>query len=116
MAELRRVKLGRASEQGGLMRRVRACVFVAVLVWLLVGGSAQAQAPKRIAPRVCCHGLLGDINGDGWVNALDFSVLNAAYGEAMHEAGYDRRADLTCDGRVDEDDLAVLQLQYWKRR
>ena len=65
--------------------------------------------------RVCCHGLLGDINGDKWVNALDFSVMHAAWATAEGDNRYNARADLTCDGRVDEDDFAVLHIMYWKR-
>jgi hypothetical protein len=93
--------------------------LLALIVLLLAGSGAQAERdpwPVQFpALRVCCHGLLGDANGDGWVNALDFSVMNAAYDSAEGDTHYNARADLTCDGRIDGDDLNVLQVMYWKR-
>ena len=95
----------------------RGLIVLGFLVCLGIGGDrVNAARPQPWAGRrTCCHGLLGDVNGDGWVNALDYSIMHAAYNTAEGEPRYSRRADLTCDGRVDADDLAVLRLQYWKR-
>ncbi len=99
------------------MRRWGIALLVLVVLLLAASGAQAAGWPPHWpAPgRVCCHGLLGDINGDKWVNALDYSILHAAYGSAEGNSRYNVRADLTCDGRVDDSDLDVLILQYWKR-
>lgn len=95
----------------------RKLIMLGVLICLGIGGDRvnAAGLQPRGGRRICCHGLLGDVNRDGWVNALDFSIINVAYGAAEGDPRYSRRADLTCDGRVDADDVAVLRLQYWKR-
>jgi len=95
-------------------------VLLLILAALLLAGSSvraeRGEWPMQFPqPRFCCHGLLGDLNGDGWVNALDYSVFHSAYGSQEGDAHYNARADLTCDGRVNGDDFDVFKLQYWKR-
>ena len=49
-------------------------------------------------------GILGDLNGDGQVNFLDFALMMAAFGE--HGTGL--KADLNGDGVVNAADLGIL--------
>jgi glucose/arabinose dehydrogenase len=53
-----------------------------------------------------CEPILGDLNGDGTVNAADLSILLAAWGTA------DPAADLDDDGVVGSADLTIL-LAAW---
>lgn len=50
------------------------------------------------------NGILGDLNGDGQVNFLDFALMMAAFG--AHGKGL--KADLNGDGIVNAADLAIL--------
>ena len=51
---------------------------------------------------------LGDVDGNGRVNADDLSDLLGAYGTAAGEPGYDPAADLDGNGAVDLGDLSLL--------
>jgi hypothetical protein len=51
----------------------------------------------------------GDANNDDRIDAIDASLLAAAFGTAQDEAGFDWRADFDQDGRVGEADQALLQ-------
>jgi Dockerin type I domain len=55
--------------------------------------------------------VLGDINGDSFVNCLDVSILKASFGRRPGQAGFDARADLNRDGLVDIRDLTLLTRQ-----
>jgi len=50
------------------------------------------------------NGILGDLNGDGHVNFLDFALMMGAFGET----GTDIKADLNGDHVVNAADLAIL--------
>jgi RHS repeat-associated protein len=47
----------------------------------------------------------GDVNGDGTVDSSDQSIINAAFGESVGDAGYQVEADLNFNGTVDLADL-----------
>jgi len=49
-----------------------------------------------------------DLNGDGIVNCIDVSIVKAAFGKRIGQAGYDSRADVNRDGTVDIRDLAAI--------
>ena len=90
-----------------------------LVVCLAFGGGVVAEKPKPVAapaPRapwgLCVTGFLGDMNWDYKVNILDFSILATAYGKRWNEAGYNRAADLSCDGVVDQVDFDILQRVY----
>ena len=53
--------------------------------------------------------LLGDVNGDGKVDASDVLIVKAAMGSVAGQPGYDPRADVIRDGTVDSADLAIVE-------
>ena len=60
--------------------------------------------------------LCGDINGDGWINSSDLSVVlqGQNYGKQTTVAGVNGKADLNGDGWVNSSDLSiVLQGQHY---
>ncbi len=59
------------------------------------------------------QGVPGDVNGDGVVDCADLSLVRAAFGTRVNQAGYNPRADFNGDGVVDIQDLAfdARQLQ-----
>ena len=52
--------------------------------------------------------LVGDVNGDGKVDAEDVAIVQAAMGTTAGMPGYDPRADVIRDGVVDNADLQVV--------
>ncbi|RLI41592.1 hypothetical protein DRO64_07315, partial [Candidatus Bathyarchaeota archaeon] len=60
--------------------------------------------------------LIGDINGDGFVDYKDLAVLGASYGRHEDEPMFNPLADLNGDSVVDYKDLAILGANYGKRR
>ena len=50
----------------------------------------------------------GDVDGNEVVNCLDLAVVRAAFGRAIGSKGFDSRADVTNDGRVDVRDLSAV--------
>jgi len=52
--------------------------------------------------------LLGDVNGDGIVDAFDLTVVAVSYGAFEGQPGFDPDADLTDDGIVDIRDLYIV--------
>jgi hypothetical protein len=50
----------------------------------------------------------GDADNSNVVNIADFSILAAAFGKALGQAGYDVRADFNRDGVVNITDFALL--------
>jgi len=51
---------------------------------------------------------VGDLNGDGKVDAEDVQIVKAALGTTAGMPGYDPRADVIRDGVVDNADLQVV--------
>jgi hypothetical protein len=45
-------------------------------------------------------GLLGDINQDGTVDIVDYTILFANFGKNANDAGADARADINNDGKI----------------
>ncbi|NLG29051.1 MAG: DNRLRE domain-containing protein, partial [Chloroflexi bacterium] len=62
-------------------------------------------------------GLLreGDANLDNWINALDFSILNATYWKQSGQAGFDARADFNDDAWINALDFSLLNSNYWQQ-
>ena len=54
----------------------------------------------------------GDLNGDNFVNLLDISVINAAFGSTAGDSNYNPIADLNCDGLVNVLDVSVLNTSF----
>lgn len=58
--------------------------------------------------------LIGDINGDGTINAQDLAILQQAYGSSQGSSNWNPNADLNHDNTVDEQDLYILSQNYGK--
>ena len=50
----------------------------------------------------------GDVNGDGAVNNADLNLVKGQLGKRSTDGGFDARADLNRDGRVDAVDLGMV--------
>ena len=89
------------------MTKILVAIFVVVALSLL------------FAP-IPAHAIAGDTNGDGTVNALDFSILAAAYLSypAEHHinppynARWDARADFNGDLIINALDFSILAMNY----
>jgi hypothetical protein len=59
---------------------------------------------------VTAPGIVGDFNGDGVVNFIDFAIFAAAWGSQAGDANWNPACDIsdTADGVIDEKDLAVF--------
>jgi hypothetical protein len=53
----------------------------------------------------------GDVDGDGKVDCTDISIVKAAFGKRVGQAGFDSRADVNHNGIVDINDLAFVSRQ-----
>jgi hypothetical protein len=54
----------------------------------------------------------GDANGDGVVDALDFFILERAWGTSIGQPNYDPRADFNNDGTVDALDFFIMERNW----
>ena len=54
----------------------------------------------------------GDINGDDFVNLLDFSVLTASFGAMVGEENYNSISDFNCDGTINIIDVSILASSF----
>ncbi len=52
--------------------------------------------------------LVGDLNGDGFVDCGDLAIIKAAFGTSTGQPGFDPRADVNGDGVVNIKDLAFV--------
>lgn len=83
---------------------------------ITAGQVARANAAINVnlkAYKVCaeCDGV-ADLNGDGVVNILDFSLLSTAFNCAMGDACYNPAYDLNCDGVINILDFSILSSQF----
>ncbi len=53
-------------------------------------------------------GAPGDVNGDGSVTCVDFSVVKASFGKYRGQPGYNPAADVNNDGVVNIQDLSIV--------
>jgi hypothetical protein len=81
--------------------QIKARSFVAGLAVSSFSTISYLGVGEAPSPR-----LIGDLNGDGKVNLIDFSILLAHWGQAWP------RGDLNGNGIVDLPDLSIL-LFYW---
>ncbi len=56
--------------------------------------------------------VLGDANGDGFVDYSDLVILATSYDKAAGESGFDLRADFDGNGAIGYGDLIVLAENY----
>ena len=52
--------------------------------------------------------LVGDVNGDGFVNCDDIAIVKASMGKRVGDPGFDPRADVNGDGVVNIRDLSFV--------
>lgn len=76
---------------------LRLILLAGLCAGLATLASARSTLDSQVEP------LIGDINGDGYVDEKDLFILLRLWGPS---------ADLNCDGRVDGQDLLIL-LQNW---
>ena len=57
-------------------------------------------------------GVTGDLNGDGIVDFHDLRILLASFGRSRGEQGFNQKADLDGNGRLDVLDLASLAKNF----
>ncbi len=58
--------------------------------------------------------MVGDINGDGHVNAADLALVAASWGRKTGDADFDPACDLNGDGRVSVADLNLMARNWGK--
>jgi hypothetical protein len=56
--------------------------------------------------------LMGDINGDGFVNGLDAVIMGGAFGTHPGEQGWTASADLNKDGWINAKDVVLLGMNF----
>jgi len=56
--------------------------------------------------------LMGDINGDGYVNILDAVILGTKFGLKTGDPGWDPNADLNQDGYINVKDVILLGMNF----
>jgi hypothetical protein len=56
-------------------------------------------------------GTIGDVNGDGQVSCADVIIIENSFGKLPGQPGYDGRADVNGNGRIDVIDLAMVTRQ-----
>ena len=72
--------------------------------------SSATTAPATASPAATTSNLMGDVNGDGTVNILDFNILEANYGKTSGATW--AMGDFNGDGKVDFADFTLLT-QNW---
>lgn len=56
--------------------------------------------------------LAGDLNGDGYINISDFTLMSASFGKSAGDEGFNERADINGDATVNIQDLVTLA-SHW---
>lgn len=74
--------------------------------------SVLSQDPGTSPAYVLYSEVMGDLDLDGKINAADLALLKKATGGIRNSTGYNRRADLNNDGRVDVYDLVDWMRLY----
>ncbi len=62
------------------------------------------------------YALLGDVNGNGEVDAQDLLGVNNAYRSRVGQANYNAAYDINGNGQIDAQDLLSVQNNYRKKR
>jgi hypothetical protein len=74
--------------------------------------SAGTTATANIVLTPASGSCVGDLNGDGNVNSLDFVIFAAAYGTHTGDASFNAAADLNHDGNVNSLDFVIFAANY----
>lgn len=62
--------------------------------------------------RVGANGLVGDLNGDGKVDAKDLYLAGLAFASSVGDKRWNPQADLNGDGKIDNRDLYLIAAHY----
>ncbi len=68
--------------------------------------------PDHIQHGYFSNKILGDVNGNGAVDASDLSDLNEAYGSKLGDSNWNQQCDFKRDNKVDASDLFDLSKNY----
>jgi hypothetical protein len=71
--------------------------------------TAGTGAPSNLSSTPPPVAVIGDLNGDGKVDAADLSILLSNWGKTGATAA---QGDLDCDGVINATDLSIL-LAHW---
>lgn len=82
-------------------------IIVAVAAYALSRGSESDDAPKTVSGEVYSGEVYGNVNGDGWIDQQDISIIEGIISGEISSDGYPL-ADADMNGIVDEDDLAIV--------
>lgn len=84
-----------------------ACVEMNQAACLELGGLYQGDGQAcENNPSFCA--CLGDVNGDGFTNAADFTILAGQFGQGTPDCRERWQGDLNCDGVVNASDFTIL--------
>ncbi len=84
--------------------------FISISLVAMSVAAYYVQKPKDITTNYAA--LIGDANGDGTVNILDFQILSNTFGKTSGEQGYDGRADFNGDNAIDILDFQILSNNF----
>lgn len=106
---------GRAMFMGGLQSEQSTPVVFLILPEALPPGAemppSELLPPGELPPVSGSGGKVGDINNDGRVNIIDFSILMYFWGQPASSDGF-YATDFNQDGIVDLRDLSIM-LYWW---
>ena len=80
------------------------------------GATTQSDTWKFTTLFAEAEDLMGDANGDGCVDGLDYILFVAAYGSEEGASNWDERCDFNIDKKVDVQDLFIISRGYGKCR
>lgn len=72
----------------------------------------QNNLQKYLVCQECKPSEDGDFNNDGFVNILDFSLMNTVFGCASGDDCYDDLFDLDCSGGINILDVSLFQVLF----
>lgn len=80
--------------------------------WLLCAHPYDPACYRRVWPSCWCrpYQCMGDANGDGLINGVDYSLLDAHKGTKYLESNYWACADFNRDGRIDYRDEEIYDV------
>jgi len=76
--------------------------------------AVEVEWMVTISPEPCKRALLGDADGDGFVNVWDLGALSDAWLSQIGDDNFDPRVDFNFDGLINVWDLGILSDQWLK--
>ena len=84
---------------------------LATNAWFRITIEATENTPLLEDMDLYIGNLIGDLNGDGWVNATDFAIFAGNFGMTGAEIA---DGDLNNDGLINAADLAIMAANFGK--